>query len=124
MEKKLYCGMDFHKKDTELCVMDSEGLILEQVRVPTQKLVQFLSNRKHYQIGIEASGGVFDMASRLEAVGHKVRVINPSQFRAIGITGKKNDKNDAKALATALRLGFIPEVHKKTLYSRQIDHLH
>jgi transposase len=123
MEKKLYCGMDFHKKDTELCVIDEEGQILEQIRVPSAKLVMFLSNRKHYHIAIEASGGVMDIASKLEGVGHKVSVINPSQFRGIGITGKKNDKNDAKALATALRLGFVPEVYKKTLYARQLKSL-
>jgi transposase len=115
--------MDFHKKDTELCVVDEGGKILEQVRVGSDKLVKFLSNRKEYHIAIESSGGVMDMASKLEAVGHKVTIINPSQFRAIGITGKKNDKNDAKALATALRLGFVPEVHKKTLYARQIKSL-
>lgn len=123
MKNTLYCGMDFHKKDTELCVMDAEGKIIEQVRVPSAKLVQFLTNRKEYHIGIEASGGVMDMATRLEEVGHKVTVINPSQFRGIGITGKKNDKNDAKALATALRLGFVPEVYKKTLYARQVKSL-
>jgi len=123
MKNTLYCGMDFHKKDTELCVMDGEGTILEQVRVPSAKLVQFLSNRKEYHIGIESSGGVMDMATRLEEVGHKVTVINPSQFQGIGITGKKNDKNDAKALATALRLGFVPEVYKKTLYARQVKSL-
>lgn len=123
MDKQLYCGMDFHKKDTELCVMDAEGLVVEQVRVPSAKLVQFLSNRKSYVIGIEASGGVMDMATRLEEAGHKVTIINPAQFRGIGITGKKNDKNDAKALATVLRMGCAPEVHKKTLYSRQMKSL-
>jgi transposase len=123
MKNKLYCGMDFHKKDTELCVMDGDGKIVEQVRVASTKLVQFLSNRKEYHIGIESSGGVFDISSKLEAAGHKVTIINPSQFRGIGITGKKNDKNDAKALATALRLGFVPEVYKKTLYARQVKSL-
>jgi transposase len=60
---------------------------------------------------------------RLEALGHLVRLINASQFRGIGITGKKNDRNDAEALATALRLGFIPEVYKKALYPRRIKSL-
>jgi transposase len=123
MKDKLYCGMDFHKKDTELCVMDEQGKVLDQVRIASSKLVKFLSNRKHYHIGVESSGGVMDMASKLEAIGHKVTIINSSQFRGIGITGKKNDKNDALALATALRLGFVPEVHKKTLYARQVKSL-
>ena len=56
-------------------------------------------------------------------MGHVIRLINASQFRGIGITGKKNDRNDAEALATALRLGFIPEVYKKSLYPRRIKSL-
>jgi transposase len=123
MTTKLYCGLDFHKNSAEICVLDQMGSVIEQTRVKSERLVQYLSNRKDYYIGVEASGGVFDITAKLEASGHNVTIINPTQFRAIGITGKKNDKNDAKALATALRLGFVPEVHKKTLYSRRIKSL-
>jgi transposase len=50
-------------------------------------------------------------------------LINPNQFRGIGIGGKKTDERDAKALANALRLGFIPEVHHKTLMARRLKSL-
>lgn len=123
MDTQYYCGLDFHKNSAELCVLDKEGKIIEQVRVKTELVVTFLSNRKNYHIAIEASGGVFDVVARLKESGHKVSIINPAQFRAIGITGKKTDKKDAQALATALRLGFIPEVHQKTIYSRRLKSL-
>lgn len=123
MDTQYYCGLDFHKNFAELCVLDQGGKVIEQVRVKTEQLVQFLSNRKNYHIAIEASGGVFDAVARLKASGHKVTIINPAQFRAIGIAGKKTDKKDAHALATALRLGFIPEVHQKTIYSRRLKSL-
>jgi transposase len=123
MSNQYYCGLDFHKNSAELCVLDQEGKVIEQVRVKTELLVQFLANRKNYHIAIEASGGVFDIVARLKACGHQVTIINPAQFRAIGITGKKTDRKDAHALATALRLGFVPEVHQKTIYSRRLKSL-
>jgi transposase len=123
MGNKLYCGLDFHKNVSELCVMDSESKVIDRVRLAAEKLITYLSNKPEYHIAIESSGGVFDITAKLEALGHKVTIINPSQFRGIGITGKKNDMRDAEALATALRLGFAPDVHKKTLYSRQMKSL-
>lgn len=123
MSNQYYCGLDFHKNSAELCVLDQDGKVIEQVRVKTELLVQFLVNRKNYHIAIEASGGVFDVVARLKACGHQVTIINPAQFRAIGIAGKKTDKKDARALATALRLGFVPEVHQKTIYSRRLKSL-
>lgn len=123
MDSKTYCGMDYHKKSTELCVMDGEGKIIEQVRVESSKVIQFLSNRKEYVIGIEASGGTFEVTSKLKALGHTVKIINPVQFKAIGMGGKKTDKKDALAIATALRVGFIPEVHHKSEYARQLKSL-
>lgn len=120
MAIQFYCGLDFHKNHSELCVLDSTGRKVEQVRVKTEDLVRFLSNRRDYHIAIEASGGVFDIARKLQVSGHRVTVINPVQFRAIGVGGKKTDRKDAEALATALRVGFIPEVHQKSEYARRI----
>ena len=122
MTNKHYCGLDFHKNFTQICIMNEKGQILTEERIKTALLITYMSN-KDYVIGIEASGGVFDIAEKLEALGHTVRIINPSQFKAIGIGGKKTDKNDAKAIATALRMDCIPEVRKKNLYSRKMKSL-
>lgn len=122
MNNKHYCGLDFHKNFTQVCIMNEQGHLLTEERIKTSLLITYMSN-KNYVIGIEASGGVFDVAEKLEAQGHIVRIINPSQFKAIGIGGKKTDKNDAKAIATALRMDCIPEVRKKNLYSRKMKSL-
>ena len=122
MTTKHYCGLDIHKNFTQICIMNQKGLIITEERIRTNLLVTYMAN-KNYIIGIEASGGVFDIAEKLEAQGHILRIINPSQFKAIGIGGKKTDKNDAKAIATALRMDCIPEVRKKNLYSRKLKSL-
>lgn len=122
MNNKHYCGLDFHKNFTQICIMSEKGHILAEERIKTSLLITYMANKK-YIIGIEASGGVFDIAQKLEDLNHVVRIINPSQFKAIGIGGKKTDKNDAKAIATALRMDCIPEVRKKNLYSRKMKSL-
>jgi transposase len=122
--QKVYCGIDFHKSTSTLCTLDDKGKAIEPITtIDTKKLVQYLSNKKNYKIGIEATGGVNHVVEQLKAGGHEVVIINPNQFRGIGIGGKKTDTRDAKALAEALRLGFIPEVHHRSLRSREIKSL-
>lgn len=122
--QKVYCGIDFHKVTSTLCALYQDGREAEKLTtVKTSLLVQYLSNKKDWVIGIEVSGGTNDMAERLKACGHEVVLINSNQFRGIGIGGKKTDERDAFALAQALRLGFIPEVHLRTKRSREIKSL-
>ena len=122
--KKVYCGVDFHKNTSTLCALSQDGKQVEPlVTVKTKMLVQYLSNKKEWVIGIEVTGGANDMAEKLKASGHEVVLINSNQFRGIGIGGKKTDQRDAVALANALRLGFIPEVHLRTKRSREIKSL-
>ena len=122
--KKIYCGIDFHKNTCTLCVLDNQGKEIEPVTtLRTDRLLQYLSNRKGYKIGIEASGGVNHVVAKLKEQEHEVVIINPNKFRGIGIGGKKTDSRDARALADALRLNFIPEVHHRTLYARELKSL-
>lgn len=122
MTNKHYCGLDFHKNFTQICIVDQKGIVLEETRVKTNMLIKYMAN-KNYLIGIEASGGVFHIVDQLESLGHEVKIINPSQFKAIGLSGKKTDKKDAQAIANALRFDCIPEVRKKSLYSRKLKSL-
>jgi hypothetical protein len=46
MANKYYCGLDFHKNFAELCVLEQDGKIVEQVRVKSEQLVKFLANLK------------------------------------------------------------------------------
>lgn len=123
MDIQFYVGMDFHKNVVELCIQDGQGRIVDRSRLATSLVVKYLANRLGCHIAIESSGAVFDMTEKLKASGHKVTVIHSGKFRGIGIGGKKTDRRDAEALATALRLGFVPEVHQKTLHSRRINSL-
>lgn len=121
---KIYCGLDFHKNTCTLCVLDEKGGAVEPItKIQTGRLLQYLSNRKGWKIGIEASGGVNHVVEQMKAQGHEVVIVNPNKFRGIGIGGKKTDSRDAEALANALRLSFIPEVHQRSRYAREVKSL-
>jgi transposase len=121
---KIFCGIDFHKNTSTICTLNEDGTEFEKVTtIRTEKLAQYLINRKEWVLAIEASGGVNHVATVLREQGHDVKIINPTQFRGIGIGGKKTDERDAKALATVIRMGAAPEVHLRSLHSRKIKSL-
>lgn len=119
----VFCGIDFHKKTSTLFATDGQGVQVESVTIQSDRLRQYLSNRRDWRIAIEASGGVHHVVSELLKDGHDVVMINPNQFRGIGIGGKKTDERDAIALAQALRVGFVPTVHHKSLPARRMKSL-
>ncbi len=120
----VYCGIDFHKNTSTLCSVFANGRDAEPITtIKTALLVRYLSNRTHWKIGIEATGGVNHVVEKLKDLGANVVIFNSNQFRGIGIGGKKTDERDARALANALRLGSVPEVHHRTKYARQIKSL-
>jgi transposase len=123
MEDIIYCGIDYHKKNSVLYAATEKGVEIEKVTIKSSLLVQFFGNRRNWKVAIESSCGVNDVTMKLKALGVDVTIVNSNQFRGIGISGKKTDDRDAKALFNALRLNAIPGVHLKSLRSREIKSL-
>lgn len=120
---KIQCGIDFHKNTCRLRARTMDGQDVEKVTIRTDRLLQYLSNRKDWRIGIEATGGVNIVAEKLKEQGHEVVIFNSNKFRGIGIGGKKTDDRDALALAEAMRLNAVPEVHLRSKYAREVKTL-
>ena len=121
---KIFCGVDFHKNECVLAIKTEKGELVEPVTtIKTKLLRQYLSNKKDWVIGFEASGGTNEMATQLRADGHEVVILNPNQLRGVTQSGKKTDRNDALVIADALRLNFMPSVHLKSRASRKLKSL-
>ena len=126
---KLYVGIDFHKNNSILYMTNQRGGLFQDFprlkSLQTKNLPRYFSNIPPCEIAIEASGGVNPYAQDLVDLGHRVHIINPSKFRGIGISGKKTDERDAKALNTFLRLNPDSdcEVHLRSLSSRDLKSL-
>lgn len=122
---QIYCGIDFHKNTSMIIAVDEKGTKVVQDNIKSASLKTYFSSasKSAWRIAIEATGGSNHLTQMLRDLKLEVTLINPNQFRGIGIGGKKTDERDALALANALRLGFAPEVHLKTLQARQLKTL-
>lgn len=118
----LYTGIDYHKRTSTICYLDSSGK-KELKTISSEKLVSELVNRKNLLVGIEASCGVNYIVDQLKANHIEVKIINSTRFRGIGIGGKKTDLKDAEALAECLKVNFIPEVFHKSIGARRLKSL-
>jgi len=84
------------------------------------KLVEMLRTLQHpMAICFEASCGYGHLHDLLSGVVQKVVVAHPGQLRLIFKSKRKNDRVDAKKLATLLLLDQVPEVHVPNLNVRE-----
>jgi len=122
---EIYCGIDFHKNTSMVIAVNDKGEKVVQDNIKSANLKTYFSSTQKagWKIAIEATGGSNHVAQMLRDLNLSVTLINPNQFRGIGIGGKKTDERDALALANGLRMGFAPAVHLKTLQSRQLKTL-
>ena len=114
LEGERYCGLDLAKRETQLSVLDSSGLEIQQKRFATSRS-EFLSLAAELHEGdtvaLEVTTNSASIA-RLVRDNSKARVIisNPLKTRVIAEARIKTDKIDARVLAELARVGYLPEV--------------
>lgn len=114
----LYVGLDYHMKRSTFCVLDENGkkLFDRDVHGFSNKVVEELLKVKQeldkpMSICFEASCDSGFMHGRLCEVADRVVVAHPGQLRLIFRSKKKNDRVDARKLATLLFLDQVPPVY-------------
>ena len=93
-------GLDIGDKQSHICVVDSNGEILEEgvVRTTPEALRQRFGGDP-CRVALEASTHSPWIARLLDELKHQVIVANPHALRLIAQSGRKNDRNDAQLLA-------------------------
>jgi transposase len=122
----LYVGIDVHKKNLQVCVVDRHDNRLSNCRVANQPE----SVKEHFR-RIEASAGVALEATHnwgmiydlLGEMGFDVHICHSKQAKLISLASVKNDKVDAYKLATLLRVGLLPEAYVPDVKSRELRNL-
>lgn len=102
----LTIGIDLGDRRSEVCVLGSDGAVVERFGVATTReaLERRLGSLERARVVIEV-GTHSPWASRwLEAKGHEVIVANARAVRSIAESDHKTDRNDAEQLA---RLGRV-----------------
>ena len=113
----VYVGMDVHSKTTTFCLYDPEAKARRQYRTVTRAttassfraVLRPLGGRCRvaYEVGTQAQW----VAQIVRPLAADVQVANPSRIPWLFRDGKKNDRVDAKKLATLLYLDQLPTVH-------------
>ena len=80
-DRKVYCGIDFHKNTSTLCALFQDGGEAEPLTtVRTPLLVKYLANRRHWKVGVEATGGVNNLVEQIKGLGQEVVIFNSNKF--------------------------------------------
>jgi transposase len=93
--------VDLGKNVFHVVGLDADGAVIQRVKLRRDTLVAFFERASKATVGMEACSGSQWLARKLEAMGHRVRII-PAQFVKPYVKSQKNDTIDAEAIAEAV----------------------
>jgi transposase len=119
-----FIGIDVHKKQSQICVLDVTGELVSELRVPTSRpdLADVLRIYRGARVLIESCTPSEWVACHLESLGLEVIVADPGFAPMYATRSKKvkTDKRDARCLAQACRLGAYKPAHRLSPEQRQV----
>ena len=109
-----YFGIDLAKRESQIAVLDADGIQIETKRFATTResfLLIAAELREGDTAALEVTTNSTSIA-RLIRANSKARVIvsNPIKTKTIAQAKIKTDKIDARVLAELARVGYLPEV--------------
>ena len=107
----MIAGIDLHKLSTNISVMDEEGHVIKEVKIPADpdELMEFSESLPANSDIVIESSSTWYWAYRILSERHHVVLSNPLKTKAIASAKVKTDKVDAFTLANLLRGGYIAE---------------
>lgn len=112
----VYGAIDLHLRSSQIRILDGEGHVLREQRVPTsvERLVRAFGDLGPMRILVETGTESEWVALALEAVGHEVIVADPNYAPMYGELRRKvkTDRRDVAALAEANRRGWYRATHR------------
>jgi transposase len=128
MEKTMPCyvGLDASKKTTHICVLDENGLTVDEgfTTSDPKAIISFLrgKRRRYARVGLEAWSLASWLYTGLAKDGLPVIVIEACHAHGMLAATRRNktDRNDARGIAELMRRGVYKAVHVKTPGSQDI----
>lgn len=111
-----YVGLDVHQSKIVACILNAAGKRIKELSLPgdvSLLLFELARLKGEVRICYEASCGYGHLYDRLTKLPNvmRVTVAHPGQLRLIFRTKRKNDRVDARKLASLLFLDQVPDVH-------------
>ncbi len=104
--RSMTIGVDLGDKNSCYCVLDSNGVIVEESRVGTTKasISKAFGSMPYCRIAVEVGTHSPWVSRLLHAFGHEVIIANPRQVKLISASSRKDDRLDAQTLARLARV--------------------
>jgi len=96
-------GIDLSKRFMQLCVVDGAGAVVEERRVPRDRLIEAIGRHPGAVVAMEACGGAHHWGRTVAPLGHEVRLLSAYRVKAYRDPGCKDDRRDARAICEAGR---------------------
>ena len=113
MSNKYYIGVDFHKKQSTVTVMNKEGIIKDESKLHhnDKKAIAdyFLSFGKGSSVSVEATRNWYWFVDLLQDLNMDVKLVHAKKARIIAESTIKTDKIDARVLSHLDRCNFLPQ---------------
>lgn len=123
-----YVGLDVSMKETATAVMNEQGQLVKEGKVPTwpEDIERFVRRwaPAAARVGLESGSLSSWLCEELQARGLPAICIDARHAKAgLSMQVNKNDRNDARGLAQIMRTGWYREVHIKSKESRWLASL-
>jgi transposase len=117
-----HIGIDLGSRESQVCIRNGAGEIVEEMRCPTGQLARVLASRPPARVILETCTEAFRIAGLAQQHGHEVRVVAATLVRALGVgqRGLKNDIRDARVLSEASCRIDLPSVHIPSSVSQEV----
>jgi transposase len=110
-----HVAIDLGSRESQVCRRDSQGKIVESLRVKTAALEQYLEARKQVpaRVILETCSEAFHLADVSKKLGYEVRVVPATLVKSLGVgaRGIKTDARDAEVLSDVSCRVDLPTVH-------------
>jgi transposase len=116
-----HVAIDLGSRKSQICVRSSDGTIVEEKRVDTVKLKEYLASRPTSRVVVETCAEAFGVADAAKELGHEARVVPATLVRTLGVGARrtKTDQKDARVLSEVSCRIDLPSVHIPTGQSRK-----
>jgi transposase len=116
-----HLAIDLGGKESQICVRNGAGEIVEERRCRTSALPAYLCTRPQSRVVVETCSEAFGIADAALGAGHEVRVVPSTLARSLGVgaRGLKTDRRDARALSEVSCRIDLPSVHVPSRQARE-----
>ncbi len=120
-------GLDYHQDEIQVCIIDPNGKILANKKLPNEVLTLDSFVQKHtscFQASIEACTGAAALADLLRHEYHwDIRQAHAGYVSRMKQSPDKTDYSDARILADLVRVDYLPEVWLPPQFIRDLRSL-